>query len=90
LLSTEGLSVKYQSIQYNASNKKKFTPKWIGPFEIMDNLSENVMKLKLPMHMKIYPNFNIDKLKYYYENPENFYGRRISKSAPVIFDDQGK
>jgi len=27
LLSTEGLSVKYQSIQNNASSKKKFTPK---------------------------------------------------------------
>jgi len=90
LLSTEGLSLKHQSIQNNASSKKKFTPKWIGPFEIMDKLSENVMKLKLPKHMKIHPNFNIDKLKHYHGNPEKFYGRQIPKSAPVIFGDQGE
>jgi len=56
----------------------------------MDKLSENVMKLKLPKHMKIHPNFNIDKLQHYNGNPEIFFGRQVPKSAPVIFDGQGE
>lgn len=59
LLSTKNL--KFQT------GKKKFHPKYIGPFTIQDMIGENAAHLKLPPSYKIHPVFHVSLLKPYHE-----------------------
>ena len=47
---------------------KKFTPKFIGPFEIIGKVGKVAYKLALPQHMKIHPVFHISLLEQYIED----------------------
>ncbi|KAI9908402.1 hypothetical protein PsorP6_016437 [Peronosclerospora sorghi] len=52
--------------------------------------SDNVVQLELPPHMKLHSTINIDKLKPYSGNPDKFRTREITKSTPIIFDEEGE
>jgi len=65
-------------------------PRWIGPFKIVKKLSDNVVELRLPEHMKMHHRFNVDKLKHYPKNSEQFQGRQIPKATPIIINDEGE
>ncbi len=52
--------------------KKKLTPKYIGPYEIIDKISSTVYKLKLPNNLHIHPVFHISLIKLYHEITDDF------------------
>ena len=62
LLSTK--NIKYRN-QKNKIISKKFKPKYIGPFKILEKISTLAYKLDLPNELKIHPVFNIIALKKY-------------------------
>ena len=94
-LSTDNLllhHLKTNELNGDHLNKRKFLPKWIGPFEVIRRMSPsaNTYELKLPKTMsKINPIFNIEKLKKDYESPAKFSGRPVFKNLPIILDDDG-
>ncbi|OWZ12426.1 polyprotein [Phytophthora megakarya] len=89
LLSTQDLNISHATTE-TTLRSRKFIPRFIGPYAILE-LHGNVALLDLPANLKhISPRFNIDKLKVYNSNPDRFVGRVISKSTPVIFDDDGE
>ena len=49
--------------QKAAEAKKKFMPKWIGPFKITQLAGPVTAKLELPPQWKIHPVFHVSLLK---------------------------
>ncbi|KAI9920180.1 hypothetical protein PsorP6_015491 [Peronosclerospora sorghi] len=90
LLSAENLNIRHQTTLKTMSTSKKFIPKWIVPYKIIKNKSDNVVQLELPPHMKLHLTINIDKLKPYPGNPDKFKTREIPKSTPIIFYEEGE
>uniref|UniRef100_H3GL48 Reverse transcriptase n=1 Tax=Phytophthora ramorum TaxID=164328 RepID=H3GL48_PHYRM len=89
LLSTQDLKISHATAE-TTLRSRKFIPRFIGPYAILE-IRGNVALLDLPANLKsLSPRFNIDKLKVYTSNPDRFDGRMISKSTPVIFDDDGE
>ncbi|KAI9918538.1 hypothetical protein PsorP6_012211 [Peronosclerospora sorghi] len=68
LLSTENMSLKHKTANGSIIANKKLIPKWI----VEEILSDNVVKLKLPAHMDLHATFNVEKLKPYVGNPDQF------------------
>ena len=58
MLSTENLSKEKVG-----TNKKKLGPRWIGPFEIIGQISDDYYELKLNPKLKLYPVFHTSLLK---------------------------
>ncbi|KAI9910677.1 hypothetical protein PsorP6_010300 [Peronosclerospora sorghi] len=89
-LSTENLSLKHKTATRSIIAYKKFIPKRNGPYIAKAMLSENVVKSKLPAHMKLHATFNVDKLKPYVRNPDKFEGRQLPKTSRVFFNKKGE
>ena len=51
---------------------QKLTPKFIGPYDIIDVISPVVCKLDLPCTWRIHPVFHISLLKHYHGTPVDF------------------
>jgi len=51
---------------------KKLTPRYIGPYQIIEKTSPLVYKLDLPVTMKIHPVFHVSLLKEHHENTPDF------------------
>jgi hypothetical protein len=83
LLSSTNL--KIQSQVNHPSNK--FNSKYIGPFEITEQVSASAYHLKLPKTMRIHPVFHMSLLKTWNQSPP-YPGRIPKPSAPVIIEDQ--
>ncbi|KAI9914962.1 hypothetical protein PsorP6_007002 [Peronosclerospora sorghi] len=90
LLSTENLSLKHNTANGSIITNKKLISKWIGPYKVETMIGDNVVKLKLPAHMKLHSTFNVDKLKPYVVNPDQFEGLQLPKTSRVFFDDKGE
>ncbi|GMF21599.1 unnamed protein product [Phytophthora lilii] len=89
LLSTQDLNIAHVTAE-TTLRSRKLTSRFIGPYTILE-LSGNVALLDLPANLKhLSPRFNVDMLKVYTSNPDQFEGRVIPKSTPVIFDDEGE
>jgi len=58
------LSQKYLSLKH-PSRKNKLTPRWVGPFEILEVRTSNAVLLELPESMKVHPVFSTSLLKRY-------------------------
>jgi hypothetical protein len=54
------LSTKHMASRFHGS--RKLTPRWIGPFEIKDKVSDLACKLVLPDHFKMHDVFHISLL----------------------------
>ena len=84
LLSTK--NIKYRN-QKNKIISKKFKPKYIGPFKVIEKISTLAYKLDLPNELKIHPVFNIMALKKYSgeikENETN-YNEIISEEDKIL------
>jgi hypothetical protein len=64
---------------------RKLTPKYLGPFEIIEQISHVAYKLKLPANIKIHPVVHISVLKPYQEDDEFV---RPIPPQPEIIDDE--
>src|SRR5882724_9055849 len=51
---------------------KKLTPRYIGPYQIIEKTSSLVYKLDLPVTMRIHPVFHVSLLKEHHENTPDF------------------
>lgn len=89
LLSTQDLNISHATAD-TSLRSRKFIPRFIGPYTILE-LHGNVALLDLPANLKhLSARFNIDELKVYNSNPDQFRGRVIPKSTPVVFDEDGE
>jgi hypothetical protein len=80
LLSTKNIQVDVQKRRPS----RKFLPRFIGPFEIIQVVSPTSYKLALPDTMKIHPVFHVSLLKAYKENPEEEFPNRVVQPPPPI------
>ena len=63
---------------------RKLQPRFIGPFKVIQVVSETSYKLALPDHMKIHPVFHVSLLKKYQENSEDEFPNRVVAPPPPI------
>ena len=63
---------------------KKLSHKWLGPFPIVEIMSSNAIKLKLPSRLRIHLVFNVSDLRPYV--PPSFPGQTVKPPEPVIID----
>lgn len=83
LLSTENIQLGTQKRRPS----KKLTPKFIGPFKIIQKISDVTYKLDLPNTMRIHPVFHISLLKPFHPSPQEFVGRAQLPPPPIINED---
>jgi len=62
----------------------KLKPRWLGPFTIIEKVSDVVYRLQLPDSMKIHPTFHVSLLKRYINSPS--YQDAVLKPPPVVLD----
>ncbi|KAF0709549.1 hypothetical protein AaE_012843 [Aphanomyces astaci] len=68
LLATRNLPLKHAQM-LDKSERSKLVPRFIGPFEIVQAINDNTMRLKLPRSMsRVHDVFNVDRLKNYQPN----------------------
>ena len=66
------------------SLRVKLAPRKIGPFEIVQVINKNAMKLKLPPELsRLHPVFNVEDLEHSPAPIERFQSRPVFKSTPV-------
>jgi len=73
MLSTKNLVFKEISI-------KKLTERYVGPYEIEEVVSNNVVELKLPVSIRIHPVVNVSRVMRYREPVKR---QRIEEPKPV-------
>ena len=62
----------------------KFQVKYIGPYEIIEQISPVAYKLKLPSTIRVHPVFHISLLKPFKTNPSTKYPLRTPQPAPPV------
>ncbi|KAH9133769.1 hypothetical protein AeRB84_020226 [Aphanomyces euteiches] len=89
MLATRNIPLKHAQLA-DKNEKSKLVPRYIGPFEIVEVINLNAMRLKLPHNMnRLHDVFNVDRLKHHVANSSRFSGRPIPKVTPHILDDEG-
>jgi hypothetical protein len=63
---------------------KKLSPKYLGPFKVIQKIHENCYKLALPPDMKCHPVFNVVYLRRHNPNLPQFQGRPSPSPPPVL------
>ena len=72
-------------------NKRKFLPRWVGRFEVLERLSgtSNNYRLKLSTTMsRLHPVFHVEKLKNDMESSKKITGGTVIETLVVILDDK--
>jgi len=59
---------------------KKLTERYVRPYEIKEVVLKNVVKLKLPISMRIHPVVNVSRVMRYRELVK---GQKVEKLKPV-------
>lgn len=68
LLSVANLNIEHLGITIDSS--RKFGPLWIGPYHILEKTSLDTYRLKLPIGLRIHPEFHTSLLKPYNQDPD--------------------
>ena len=66
------IDVKRLHLLGDNQKKHKLLPKFAGPYEIIEKISDLVFKIKLPPELDIHPYMNIDKLQLHKPSPGEF------------------
>ena len=82
MLSTKDL--KYQMIRRRI---EKLTKRFVGPYKIKKIVSMNIVELKLPSIIRIYPVVNVSRICRYVGQVK---GQRREQSTPVIIEGEEK
>ena len=64
----------------------KLADRYIGPYKILEQLSEVTYRLDLPVALRIHNVFHVSKLKPYHDPMEKFPGRVVPPPPPVETD----
>ena len=78
ILSTKNL--KYQMVR---KRTEKLMKRFVEPYRIKKIVLSNIVELKLPSIVKIYPVVNVNKIHKYVEQVE---GQKKKQLAPVIIE----
>lgn len=73
--------LKTDHLQLQSLPTKKLSPKWVGPFTVLQVVSPSAYKLDIPASWRRHPVFNISQLK-------PFHGTRRGWQQPVFTPDQ--
>ena len=84
MLATKNITLDTQSWRLS----RKFQPRYIGPYEVIEVISPVNYRLKLPHTVRIHPVFHVSLLKKYIENDKEFSERIVKPPPPVVIDDQ--
>ena len=84
MLATKNIMLDTQSWRPS----RKFQPRYIGPYEVIEVISPVNYRLKLSHRVRIHPVFHVSLLKKYIENDKEFSERIVKPPPPVIIDDQ--
>lgn len=60
------VQLKTDHLQLPGSQARKLAPRWVGPFAIVEKISDVTMRLQLPSHWKIHPTFHVSLLKHHF------------------------
>ena len=82
LLKADNIKVQSQVNHQSA----KFQPKYLGPFEITEQVSTYSYRLSLPSTMRIHLVFHVSQLKAWNQSPP-YPGQIPTPSAPVMVQD---
>ena len=63
----------------------KLSPRWFGPFELEEVMSERTARAELPPFCRARPVFNVAALKHFCE--DRSFGRRANPPAPIVDGD---
>jgi hypothetical protein len=74
--------LKTVNLQLPASLTKKLSPRWVGPFPILQVISKTSYKLELPVAWKLHPVFHVSMLKPHH-------GRARQVEQPVFSTEEG-
>jgi hypothetical protein len=66
------IDVKKLHLLGDNQKRHKLLPKYAGPYEIIEKISDLVFKVRLPPEIDIHPYLNIDKLQLHRPSPEEF------------------
>ena len=79
----------YILASHSQRQARKFNPRWIGPFKIIESIGTNAFRLELPKNSRIHPTVNVEHLKPFIPNdPSSFPNRSVAPPKPLIIDDQ--
>ena len=67
------------------NRNKKFKPRKLGPYKIIEKISDISYKLELPQSMKIHPVVHVSSLEPHYEDE---FGRKQPPPPPVTIDNE--
>jgi hypothetical protein len=77
------VNTKYIKLKTSQSSKK-FTPRFVGPFDVLNCVGWSAYRLKLPAHCRMHPVIHVSKLwKYCYD-------RKITATPPppIVLEDE--
>jgi hypothetical protein len=69
---------------------RKLGSKKIGPFKIIEVISDTAYKVRLPSTMKTYPVFHVSLLEKYIETPSEFKRRDLPRPPPIGIEQEGE
>ena len=79
----------YILASHSQRQARKFNPRWIGPFKIIESIGTNAFRLELPKNSRIHLTVNVEHLKPFIPNdPSSFPNRSVAPPKPLIIDDQ--
>jgi hypothetical protein len=82
LLSTTNLHLASQSKQPS----RKFQPRFVGPYPVIQQVSPVAYKLELPVTWRIHPVFHVSLLKKYNQS-DKFENRQATPPDPVLVEE---
>lgn len=74
----------YRQLSLRKSQVWKLTPKYCGPYSVIENVGEVAYKLQLPEAARVHPVFHVSQLKKHSGSKEN-----VSESIPLM-DPEGQ
>ena len=62
-------------------SRSLLSPRWMGPFTVLACTAPNTCRLDIPAALRVFPEFNVERLRPYLRRPDSFGWRR--RPAPA-------
>jgi hypothetical protein len=77
------VNTKYIKLKTPQSSTK-FTPRFVGPFPVLERIGRSAYRLQLPSHCRMHPVIHVSKLWKYYFDPE----LTTKPPPPIVLEDE--